>query len=102
LNKNKSKNAQSERHKWTKVERQYIQGIVHNYSLKRWSDQDIVNFLLEEKKIRIGRSTVARIRKQVERTAEKWYIELKKSAYKYIATYKERLDSITIKRICTK
>jgi len=47
-----SKNAQFERHKWTKAERQYVKGIVHNYSLQRWTDQDIVNYLREEKKLR--------------------------------------------------
>jgi hypothetical protein len=34
------------------------------------------------------------MRNQVERTAEKWYIQLKKTSYKYIAIYKERLDSL--------
>jgi transposase len=71
---------------------------VHNLSFQRWTDKDIAKFLNEEKKIEVSRSTVSRIRKQVESTAEKWYIELKKSSYKYIATYKERLDSILLSK----
>jgi hypothetical protein len=87
-------NVTKERHRWTKAEKQYIQGIVHNYSLQRWTDQDIVNFLWEEKKIKIGRSTVTTIKNQVEQQAKKWYIELRESGSKYVAAYKERLDSL--------
>ena len=43
-------NVTKERHRWTKAEKEYLRGIVHNYSLQRWTDQDIVNFLWEEKK----------------------------------------------------
>jgi hypothetical protein len=34
------------------------------------------------------------MRNHVELKAEKWYIELKQSTYKYIAIYKERIDSL--------
>ena len=82
-------NVTKERHRWTKAEKQYIKSIVHNYSLQRWTDQDIVNYLREEKKIKIARSTVTTIRNQVEQQAEKWYTELKQSRYLYIAHFKE-------------
>ena len=87
-------NVTKERHRWTKAERQYIQGIVHNYSLQRWTDQDIVDYLRHEKKINICRSTVTKIKNSVVEEAEKWYIELRDSGAKYIAVYKERLDSL--------
>jgi hypothetical protein len=94
LNKSKSKNASAERHKWTKAEREYVKGIIHNYSFQRWTAQEIVQWLHDEKKIDIGRSTVNRIKNQMDRDAEKWYIELKQSTFKYIAVYKERIDSL--------
>ena len=47
-------NVTKERHRWTKAEKQYINAIVHKYSLQRWTDQDIVDYL-QEKKIKIGR-----------------------------------------------
>ena len=72
----------SERHKWTKAEKQYIKGIVHNYSLQRWSDQDIVNYLREEKKIKIARSTVTTIENKVAEEAGNWYLELRESSYR--------------------
>ena len=93
-NESSQKNVTSERVSFTKAEREYVKGIVHNYSLQRWTDQDIVDYLREEKKIKIGRSTVTKIKNSVVEEAEKWYIELRDSGAKYIAVYKERLDSL--------
>jgi hypothetical protein len=53
-----------------------------------------VYWLQEEKKIHLDRSTITKMRNHVERQAEKWYIELKESRYKYMANYKARLDSL--------
>lgn len=62
--------------------------------MSRWTDQEIVDYLHDEKRIDLARSTVSKIKNQIEAQAEKWYIELRESRYKYIATYKERLDSL--------
>ena len=78
-----------ERRKVAKSEKQYLRGIVHNLSLQKWTDQDIIDYLRDEKSIDIGRSTVTKIKNQIEKEAEKWYIELRQSTYKYIATYKD-------------
>ena len=78
-----NKNVTSERHKWTSAEKQYIKGIVHNYLLQRWTDQDIVNYLHQEKKIKIARSTVTKIKNQVEQESENWYIALTESGSNY-------------------
>ena len=83
-----------ERTTFTKAEREYVKGIVHNLSFQRLTDQEIVQWLHDEKQIDLDRSTVSRMRNQVERKAEKWYIQLRESRYKYIAMYKERIDSL--------
>ena len=88
------KDAHMKRHKCTNSEREYVRGIVHNLSFQRWTDRDIARFLNEEKKIEISRSTVSRLRKQVEKQAEKWYIELRNSTFKFITIYKDRIDSL--------
>lgn len=88
------KDVPMKRHKCTNSEREYVRGLVHNLSFQRWTDQEIANYLNDEKKIEISRSRVSRIKNQVERNAEKWYIELRQSRYKYIAMYKERIDSL--------
>jgi len=62
--------------------------------LKRLTDQEIVDFLHNEKHIEIARSTVTNTRNRLERQAAKWYLEIKQSASKYIAAYKERIDSL--------
>ena len=82
------------RHRFTNSEREYVRGIVHNLSFQRWTSQEIADYLTEEKKIKLSRSAVSKIKNQVERKSEKWYIELKQTSYKYIALYKERLDSL--------
>ena len=77
-----------------KSDRQYVRGTIHNLSLSRWTDQEIVDYLRDEKQIEIARSTVNSIKNQIEKQAEKWYIELRESRYKYVASYKERIDSL--------
>jgi hypothetical protein len=82
------------RHRSTNAEKQCLRGIIHNLSLQRWTDQEITDYLHKEKNIDIARITVNGIRNRIEKEAEKWYIELRQSRYKFIATYKERLDSL--------
>ena len=77
----------------TKAQKEYAKSIVHQLSLQRLSDTEISDYLAE-KGIVLARCSVNQIKKQIEKQAEKWYIDLKQSRYKYIATYKERLDSL--------
>ena len=83
-----------ERKKFTKTEKQYLRGIIHNLSLQRLTDQEIVDFLQREKKIDISRSTATKIRNQVVEEAGDGYLELREFGYRTIAFYKERLDSL--------
>ena len=77
-----------------KSEKQYVRGIIHNLSLQHWSDQQIMDFLNNEKQIMISRSRVTQIRRGTEKQAEKWYFEIRESRYKYVAMFKERIDSL--------
>ena len=79
--------------KSTKAQKEYVKAVVHQLSLQRLSDTEIVDYLAE-KGIILARNTVNGIKKGIERQAAKWYIELKQSQNKYIANYKERLDSL--------
>ena len=89
-----SKSDRLTKNKLAKSERQYLRGMIHNLSLLRWTDQEIANYLRDEKQLDIARSTVNSIKNQKEKQAERWYIELRESRYKYIAIYKERIDSL--------
>ena len=81
-------------HRSTNAEKQYVKGMVRNLSLLRWSDQEITDYLHDEKNMQISRPSVTIIKNNIEKEAEKWYIELKQSRYKFLAIYKERLDSL--------
>jgi hypothetical protein len=89
-----NKTVHKKRDRSTNAQKQYVRGIVHNLSLQRWTDQEIVDYLRTEKKIDLARITINGIRRNIEKQAAKWYIELKQSQNKYIANYKERLDSL--------
>ena len=52
--------------KVAKSEKPYLRGIIHNYSLQRWTDQEIADYLRVEKKIDIARSTVYKTRNQID------------------------------------
>ena len=80
--------------KVTREHRQYVRGIIQNLSLQRWQDQEIADYLNNEKGITLSRSAVTHIRIRMERQAEKWYFELRESRYRYVAMFKERIDSL--------
>jgi len=83
-----------ERATFTKAEREYVKGIVRNLSFQRFSDREIVQWLHDEKQIDVDRSTVSKIRNKAEQDAAKWYTSLRESGTKYVAVYKQRLDSL--------
>jgi hypothetical protein len=80
--------------KFTKAESNFLQGIVHGLTLDRFSDSEIVQYLKDQHNIIIERSTVYKIRKRIEKEGKTWYEQLRQSDYKYIYTYKERIDSL--------
>ena len=80
--------------KVTREYRQYVRGIIQNLSLQRWQDQEIADYLNKEKGITLSRSAVTHIRIRMERQAERWYFELRESRYKYVAMFKDRIDSL--------
>jgi len=79
--------------KYTPAEKQYLRGIINTLALEKNTDGQVQEFL-KEKGIDIDRSTVGRIRRNIAKEAEKWYIELRKSKYLYLAHQKERIDTI--------
>ncbi len=88
------KNVTAKRHTFTKAEREYVKGIVHNLSFQRLTDQEIIQWLHDEKQIDLDRSSVSKMRNQIDKQAEKWYIDLRNSAYRYVAQYEQRIDSL--------
>ena len=71
-----------------------MSAIIQNLSLKGLTDQEIVEYLHNEKQIEIARSTVTNTRSRIEKQAAKWYLDLRQSESKYISAYKQRIDSL--------
>jgi hypothetical protein len=93
-NESSHKNVTSERASFTKAEREYVKGLVRNLSFQRLTDREIVQWLHDEKQIHLNRSTISKMRIQVEKEATKWYVGIRETGSKYVAIYKERLDSL--------
>jgi DNA-directed RNA polymerase specialized sigma54-like protein len=68
-----SKSVHSKHEKVAKSQKPYTRGLIHNLSLQKWTDQEIVDYFKDEKNIDIARSTVNTIKNQLDREAEKWY-----------------------------
>jgi DNA-directed RNA polymerase specialized sigma54-like protein len=60
LSKKNPKNVTKKRHDFTKPEREYLRGIVHNLSFQRLTDREIVQWLHDEKQIDLDRRTVSK------------------------------------------
>ena len=54
-----------------KPEREYVKGMVRNLSFQRLTDREIVQWLHDEKQIDLDRSTISKMRLQVEKEATK-------------------------------
>jgi hypothetical protein len=61
--------------------------------LEKFNNREIQEFF-KDKGIEIDGSTIARIRNNTAKRAERWYAELRKSRYLYIAHQKERIDTL--------
>ena len=73
-----------ERNTRSKSEQEYVKSIIHNLSLQRLTDQEIADYLHNEKGIEIARTTVNATRNRIERSAEKWYIDLRTVSYTHL------------------
>jgi DNA-directed RNA polymerase specialized sigma54-like protein len=74
-----------ERNTRSKSKQEYVKALIQGLSLQRLTDQEIVDYLHNEKGIEIARTTVNATKNRIEPSAEKWYVELRQSSYKYIA-----------------
>jgi Sigma-54, DNA binding domain. len=80
--------------KYSKSEKVYLKSIIGTLALEKQSDKEIQEYLINEKKIDVDRTTVTKYRRQIQASAYKWYNELRASKFLYIAHFKERIDTI--------
>jgi DNA-directed RNA polymerase specialized sigma54-like protein len=60
-----------ERNTRSKSEQEYVKALIQGLSLQRLTDQEIVDYLRNEKGIEIARTTVNATKNRIERSAEK-------------------------------
>jgi hypothetical protein len=79
----------------TKAERALAKVIVAHLSFERYTEREIVEELKKkDPPINLSKTAVHDIRVALEKQAEKWYVDLRDSKYRYLATYKDRIDSL--------
>jgi hypothetical protein len=81
--------------KLTKAERYLAKVIIAHLTFERYTEREIVEELHKrDPPINLSKTAIHDIRVSLEKQAEKWYIHLRDSRYKYLATYKDRIDSL--------
>jgi hypothetical protein len=69
--------------------------MIAHLSFERYTEREIVEELKNrDPPINLSKTAIHDIRVALEKQAEKWYIDLRDSRYRYLATYKDRIDSL--------
>lgn len=80
--------------KFTSKERQFIDCIVANLSIKRISDAEIILEIKKQTGKEITRQTVYNVRQRIKKDSYQWYQKLREGRYEYINEFKERINEI--------
>ena len=81
--------------KLSKAERYLAKVLIAHLTFERYTEREIVQELAKrDPPITLSKTAIHNIRVSLEKQAEKWYINLRDSRYKYLATYKDRIDSL--------
>ena len=80
--------------KFTSKERQFIDCIVANLSIKRISDAEIIVEVKKQIGKEITRQTLYNVRQRIKKDSYQWYQKLREGQYEYIHEFKERINEI--------
>ena len=82
--------------KFTRAERQFIKSIVASASLKRLTDNEVIEEIQKHipDKEPVRREYLYSIRKSIKKDSFNWYNKLREGKYDYIHEYKERINEI--------
>ena len=80
--------------KFTSKERQFIDCIVANLSIKRISDAEIIVEVKKHTGKEITRQTLYNVRQRIKKDSYQWYQKLREGQYEYIHEFKERINEI--------
>lgn len=80
--------------KFTYTERTQIKDIVATLSLKRISDEQIIEFIVGRFNKTISGRNLRSYKQQIKKDSYRWYSMMRENRYEYIAAYKERINEI--------
>ena len=80
--------------KCTNDEQITIKGIVATLSLKRISDNEIIEAVFNHTNKTISRKQIYNVRQQIKRDSYQWFKMMREGQYEYIHEFKERIDEI--------
>ena len=81
--------------KFTNDEKLLVKNLVSTLSLKRISDNEIIEFILHQTGKSITRMSLHNIREQIKRDSYEWYSHMRQDQFAYIHEFKERVNEIT-------
>jgi nicotinic acid mononucleotide adenylyltransferase len=80
--------------KFTNEEKTQIKSLVATLSLKRISDNEIIEFIFNQTNKTITRMTLHNIRQQIKKESYEWYKAMRQDQFAYIHEFKERINEI--------
>ena len=80
--------------KFTDEERHLVKSLVATLSLKRMSDNEIIDSIFHQSNKRISERTLYNIRQSIKKDSYQWYKVMREGQYEYIHEFKERINEI--------
>jgi hypothetical protein len=80
--------------KFTSIEKQEIENIVANLTIKTIPDQLIIKHIFNQTGKTISRRSLVNVRQRLKRESFKWYSQLRKDNYEFIHEFRQRIKEI--------
>jgi len=80
--------------KFTSAEKLIVKNIVADLSIKKISDNEIIEEIYERTGKKVSRITIGNIRRKIKRDSFDWFQQLKQGRFEYIHEFKERVNEI--------
>jgi GTP1/Obg family GTP-binding protein len=71
-----------------------VKSLVATLSLKRMSDNEIIDSILHQTNKRISRRSLYQIRQSIKKDSYQWYKSMREGQYEYLHEFKERINEI--------
>lgn len=71
-----------------------MKAIVNLYSLKRFTNEEIIKKIFEETKEKVTSVYISQVRQTIKKEAAKWYQSVRENEFEYIYQFKERIEEI--------